>query len=179
MNFTGNRSNLRTMGLLAFLIAAFFWLWFAFRGPDRDAGAFGGAAGTKTALALTSDALLGPFPTSTVPTQTPSDIPTITSTIPTATPSSTRTPTPTASFLPTATLRTRLPGSTPTSAATLVSTSTRVNPTRTFVPRTSTPVPATDTPEPPPPTSPLPTRPLPTIDIPLPTALETLVSPLP
>ena len=55
------------MGLLAFFIAAFFWLWLAFRGPEGDASAFGGAAGTKTALALTSNALLGPFPTATAP----------------------------------------------------------------------------------------------------------------
>jgi hypothetical protein len=175
LNITVNRSNLRSMGLVAFFIAAIFWLWLTFRGPDMDSGAFGGAASTKTALALTSDALLGPFPTSTVPTQTPSEIPTITSTMPTATPSSTRTPTPTATFLSTATLRTREPGPTPTGPGTLVPTSTRLDPTRTSVPPTNTPE------SPPPTVPPLPTRqPPPTIEIPLPTiSLETVLPPLP
>jgi hypothetical protein len=100
----------------------------------------GDANGTGTAIALTSEALLGPFPTATAPSATASDIPSATP-LPTLTP--TRTPTLTASAVVIVTLteRTSLPRPT--------FTQTRV-PTRTPVPPTSTPRPTrTNTPRPP------------------------------
>ncbi|HJR80600.1 MAG TPA: hypothetical protein VJ821_11040 [Anaerolineales bacterium] len=159
---TGNRLNTRAARMLALLLAALLWIWFTFGGAPGDASLFRSARTTKTALALTSDALLGPFPTATKPTATPSDLPTLTPTIPTATPSFTVTPSPTVTFISTATPRTRVPGPTLTGVIpTFQPTATRIAPTRTSVPPTRTSVPPTSVPptsvpptEPPPPTTP-------------------------
>ena len=66
-------------------------------------------SGTRTAIALTSGALLGPFPTGTRPTSTASKTPTITPT-PTLTPTNTPTRTPRRFFIDTATPRASVPG---------------------------------------------------------------------
>src|SRR5688572_15063057 len=63
------------------------------------------ANSTRTSIALTSQALLGPFPTATGPTRTPSHTPSITPT-PTLTPTSTPTRTPVRYFINTSTPRT-------------------------------------------------------------------------
>jgi hypothetical protein len=70
---------------------------------------FARANSTRTSIALTSGALLGPFPTATGPTPTPSRTRAPTST-PTATPSATPSPTPVRYFIDTATPRTLVPG---------------------------------------------------------------------
>src|SRR5688572_28172090 len=79
---------------------------------------------TRTAIALTSNALLGPFPTATGPTPTP---PRPRESTPT--PTVTWTPSPTATRTPfvwsTGTLRTGLPSATSTRTATLRPTATR------------------------------------------------------
>jgi hypothetical protein len=172
LDITGYRLNLRTAGIATLILAAILWLWSAFGDPSQGFDIFSSSNSTKTAIALTSDALLGPFPTSTMPTYTPTTIPTITSTLPSPTPSATRTPTPTVTFLPTATVRTREPGlitpgvwtSTPPS---LRPTSTQARPTNTSFSPPNTPVPPTNIPPtqpPPPPTNPpiiiIPTIPL-------------------
>ena len=70
---------------------------------------FARANSTRTSIALTSGALLGPFPTPTGPTPTPSRTRAPTST-PTPTPSATPSPTPIRYFIDTATPRTLVPG---------------------------------------------------------------------
>ncbi|HJR80601.1 MAG TPA: hypothetical protein VJ821_11045 [Anaerolineales bacterium] len=106
------------------------------------------ADSTRTAVALTSDALLGPFPTSTAPTATITVTarPSIT---PTTTPTETVTSSPTPILLFTWTPRTSVPRATFTSTP-------RPTRTRTPVPPrpTSTRVPPTRTPPPPPTTYP-------------------------
>jgi len=83
---------------------------------------------TRTALALTSRALYGPFPTATGPTPTASKTPTITPT-PTVTPTITASPTPIRYFIDTSTPRT--PGSPLSTAVLPVSTSApNVQPTQ-------------------------------------------------
>jgi type VI secretion system secreted protein VgrG len=72
------------------------------------------ANGTRTAIALTSRALYGPFPTATGPTPTITKTPTLTATV-TMTPSNTPTPTPFRFFIDTATPRTPIPNSLATS----------------------------------------------------------------
>src|SRR6185295_17998127 len=72
------------------------------------------ANSTRTALALTSRALYGPFPTATGPTPTITKTPTLTATV-TMTPSNTPTPTPFRFFIDTATPRTPIPNSPATS----------------------------------------------------------------
>src|SRR5215210_2479200 len=92
---------------------------------------FSRASGTRTSIALTSQALYGPFPTATGPTQTPTRTPSITPS-PTVTPTGTASPTPIRYFLETRTPRTRVPGADLTStAATPVPTNTSVLATRT------------------------------------------------
>jgi hypothetical protein len=68
------------------------------------------ANSTRTALALTSRALYGPFPTATGPTPTITKTRTVTPT-PTMTPSNTPSPTPIRYFIDTATPRTPIPNS--------------------------------------------------------------------
>jgi len=119
------------------------------RAPDaaqqqRDANS------TGTALALTSDALLGPFPTATAPTATASEIPSPTGT-PTRTPTRTPTSTPTPRVFITLTARTDQPRSTFTNTVRPPATSTP-RPTQTRRPPTAIPTnpPATPTLPPPP-----------------------------
>lgn len=101
-----------------------------FRDPVGGLGTGRSSRATRTALALTSAALLGPFPTATEPTKTPSQVPTATITPSlTLTPTSTRTPTPRVFF--TLTARTIVPRATSTN--TPPPTRTRA-PTRTRVP---------------------------------------------
>ena len=69
---------------------------------------FARANSTRTSIALTSRALMGPFPTATGPTPTPSRTPADTST-PTPTPSITPSPTRIRYFIDTATPRTLVP----------------------------------------------------------------------
>jgi len=99
--------------LCLFLTGVFFVI--TFRRPSvLGLGVSGRVSGTRTALALTSNALYGPFPTSTGPTPTASKTRTITPT-PTLTPSDTATPTPLRFFIDTATPRTLVPHSESTS----------------------------------------------------------------
>ena len=93
------------------------------------------ANSTRTAIALTSQALMGPFPTATGPTPTPSWTPSNTPTI-TITPTNTPTRTPVRYFLNTSTPRTLVPrtGLTSTGAA-----PTEARATRTSVPPTQNP----------------------------------------
>lgn len=107
---------------------------------------FARANSTRTSIALTSNALLGPFPTATGPTRTPSYTPSITPT-PTVTASATPTSTPIRYFIDTATPRTLVPGLEQTTIA-----GTPVRPTSTSAPPTeprrptATSIPATDPP---------------------------------
>ena len=132
LNSQQNRIRLQILFIsifgLGLLLLAYL---FASRRSPLDAEAVQGANSTKTALAMTAGALLGPFPTSTVPTTTASDTPTLTPTLPTVTPSVTRTPTPTQTLILTFTTRTNQPRSTtlPTSI-----------PSRTPIPPSKTPV---------------------------------------
>ena len=95
------------------------------------------ASSTRTALALTSQALLGPFPTFTAPTVTASEIPSPTST-PTRTPTRTPTSTATPVVFVTFTARTIQPRATFTNTPRPPATSTP-RPTRTRVPPTTYP----------------------------------------
>src|SRR6478609_1932480 len=113
---------------------------FAFKRSPLDAEAQQKVNSTKTAIALTADALLGPFPTSTAPTVTPSDTPTLTPTLPTATPTVTRTPSPTRTLIPTFTPRTSVAGPTITSTSTPIPPTLRPTATRTRIVPTNTPV---------------------------------------
>src|SRR5688572_27397468 len=103
------------------------------------------ASNTRTAVALTSQALLGPFPTSTAPTQTASETPSLTLT-PTRTPTNTRTPTQTPIPFITFTASTDVPRATFTNTPRPPATSTP-RPTRTRTPQpprpTNTRIPTT------------------------------------
>jgi hypothetical protein len=90
---------------------------------------------TRTAIALTFQALMGPFPTATGPTPTPSWTPSLTPT-PTITPSNTPTPTRVRYFINTGTPRTLVPGQLPTSIG---APTQRPQPTRTSAPATQQP----------------------------------------
>src|SRR6266496_1883185 len=92
VNLRENRYYLQLLRGSALFIGLIFVLWIAFRVPTSGADAQKNAKGTKTAIAMTAQALLGPFPTSTAPTATVSD-----------TPSPTWPPTLTATLIPTRT----------------------------------------------------------------------------
>ena len=114
------------------------------------------ANGTRTAIALTSRALYGPFPTATGPTPTITNTPTLTET-PTTTPSNTATPTPFRFFIDTATPRTPNPKSQATSVPVNPPTQSSIRPTNTSAPQVQpTSPPAQPTSPPPQPTSPPP-----------------------
>jgi hypothetical protein len=154
-----------------------------FRRSPLDAEVRQEANSTKTALALTADSLLGPFPTSTAPTPTASDTPTLTPTIPTATPTITRTLTPTRTLIPTFTPRTQQPRPTGTGTAIAApptfrpsATTAPILPTNTSIPPTNPP-PDTNTPEPPPPPTEQPTNPPQPTDII--DVIKTLLPPVP
>ena len=108
---------------------------------------FARANSTRTAIALTSQALYGPFPTATGPTVTASWTPSMTPT-PTVTPSYTPTPTLVHYFIDTSTPRTLVPkiGGTSTGVPTSVQ-PTSVQPTD-RPPATRTSVPPTQPPRP-------------------------------
>ena len=155
MNFNWKERSVYLQVLLGCLLCIFLTGLFyviTFRRPSvLGLEVFARANSTRTALALTSRALYGPFPTATGPTPTPSKTPTTTPT-PTITPTNTDTPTPIRYFIDTVTPRTTiphggmtlLPGSTSTLAPVPtypVPTSTRVFPTIPPIQSTNTPVP--------------------------------------
>ncbi len=95
--------------LCIFLTGVFYMI--TFRRPSvLGLGGSSRANSTRTALALTSRALYGPFPTVTGPTPTPSKTRTATPTV-TLTPLNTASPTPIHYFIDTATARTAIPHS--------------------------------------------------------------------
>lgn len=123
---------------------------------------FARANSTRTAIALTSQALYGPFPTATGPTPTASWTPSLTPT-PTVTPTNTPTPTRVRYFINTSTPRTLVPqtgqtstGAPPTEPPRATNTSAPPiqppRPTSTSVQATNPPPQATD--RPPQPTNP-------------------------
>ena len=94
--------------IFSLFIGLMIIIWILFGDPPNDANAQKKASSTRTSIALTEKALLGPFPTATGPTRTASALPTITST-PTQTITNTPTFTPFRYFINTSTPRT--PGS--------------------------------------------------------------------
>ena len=148
LNWKENRVMLQVLVgclLCIFLTAIFYVL--TFRRPSVSGLNLSSRANsTRTALALTEKALLGPFPTSTRPTPTNSNTPTITPT-PTVTSTPTATRTPRRFFLFTSTPRTGVPD-----------TGAPVFPNATSVPATNPPVqptnPAIQPTNPPRPTNP-------------------------
>jgi hypothetical protein len=95
--------------LCIFLAGVFYVITFK-RPSVLGLEVFARSNGTRTAIALTSRALYGPFPTATGPTPTVTKTPTLTET-PTVTPSNTPTPTPFRFFIDTPTPRTPIPKS--------------------------------------------------------------------
>ena len=127
-----NRMNILIVFALLFILGVILAVYtLTSRGSPGGANSQQEARSTRTALALTSQALLGPFPTSTLPTATATEVFTPTWT-PTRTP--TRTPTPTA---------------TPVVFVTFTARTNQPRPTFTSTPRP----PATATPRPPRPTN--------------------------
>jgi hypothetical protein len=105
---------------------------------------FANANSTRTAIALTSQALFGPFPTATGPTPTPSWTPSMTPT-PTLTPRNTPTPTRVRYFINTSTPRTLVPQNSTFTNIPPAATQTAPRPTRTSSPPTQPPARATRT----------------------------------
>jgi hypothetical protein len=95
--------------LLVFFLALPAYLYALIQPSLSGLELFARANSTRTAIALTSQALFGPFPTPTGPTPTPSRTRAPTST-PTPTPSATPSPTRIRYFINTATPRTLVPG---------------------------------------------------------------------
>ena len=120
MNLRWNETPVARQILLGFLLTLFLLVLvyvLVLLQPSISAlELFARANSTRTSIALTSQALYGPFPTATGPTPTPSRTP-----APTASPTITPTPTPTRTpiryFIDTATPRTLVPGSGLTSTA--------------------------------------------------------------
>ena len=144
------------MLLIVLIFIGFLLAAYGLTAPETQDAAQSGrnALSTRTALALTSDALLGPFPTSTAPTPTASDTPAPTFT-PTPTPTVTRTTTATpfafTSFTPrvVSTRSTFTSTPRPTRTRTPVAprpTNTRVPPSATQPPPPTNPPPPTDPP---------------------------------
>jgi len=114
--------------LLCIFLTGLFYV-ITFRRPSvLGLEVFTRANSTRTAIALTSKALYGPFPTATGPTPTASKTRTVTPT-PTMTPTTTPSPTPFRFFIDTATPRTAIPH-----------TRTTLVPASTFAPVPNTPV---------------------------------------
>ena len=151
MNFSSRERAFYLQMLLGILLCIFLSGLFyviTFRRPSvLGLDVYGKANATRTALALTSRALYGPFPTATGPTPTASKTPTITPTA-TVTPSITPTATPIRYFIDTFTPR--APSSHPSTAGVPVLTSTSAP----NVPPTQPPPQATQP-------APLPTQPRP------------------
>ena len=95
--------------LLVFFLALAAYLYALIQPSLSSLEMFVRANSTRTSIALTSQALFGPFPTPTGPTPTPSRTRAPTSTS-TPTPSATPSPTPIRYFIDTATPRTLVPG---------------------------------------------------------------------
>lgn len=151
-NLSENRTTVMIVFVLLLILGVILTVYrMTSREPQDATGLQRDASSTRTALALTSQSLLGPFPTPTAPTATASQIPS-----PTWTPTRTPTRTPTSTATPvvfiTLTARTTVPRATFTNTPRPPATSTRI-PTRTQVPPTRTPVPPTAPPTTPPPTS--------------------------
>jgi hypothetical protein len=112
VNFNWKENRIPLQALLGVLLCIFLTGLFyviTFRRPSvLGLEVASRANSTKTALALTSRALYGPFPTATGPTPTVTKTPTITPT-PTLTPSKTPSPTPIRYYIDTATPRTPIP----------------------------------------------------------------------
>jgi hypothetical protein len=124
------------LGLLLFLfLTVLSYLIGLFQSSLPGMALFAKSNSTRTAIALTFQALMGPFPTATGPTPTASWTPSMTST-PTVTPSITPTPTRVRYFLNTSTPRTLVPGQVPTSIG---APTERPQPTRTSAPATPQP----------------------------------------
>lgn len=130
MNFNWEKNQAYVQVLLGCLLCIFLTGLFyviTFKRPSvRGLEVFTRSNGTRTALALTSQALYGPFPTATGPTPTITKTRTLTPT-PTVTPSNTPSPTPLRFFIDTATPRTAMPPSARTSIP--ASTSVQIPPT--------------------------------------------------
>ncbi len=160
MNPKGNQVYLQVLlGVLLciFLTGVFYVI--TFRRPSvLGLEVASRANATRTALALTSRALYGPFPTATGPTPTITKTRTLTPT-PTVTPSNTPSPTPLRFFIDTATPRTPIPNRGATSIPRPISTSAPM-PTNPPVQPTQPPVQPTQPPPQPtqPPAQPTPCR---------------------
>jgi hypothetical protein len=134
VNFNWKENRIPLQALLGVLLCIFLTGLFyviTFRRPSvLGLEVFSRANSTKTALALTSRALYGPFPTATGPTPTSTKTRTPTPT-PTETPSKTPSPTPIRYFIDTATPRTLVPhgGSTLSSASTSIPPNPPIQPT--------------------------------------------------
>ena len=134
MNFSWKENRIPLQALLGVLLCIFLTGLFyviTFRRPSvLGLEVASRANSTRTALALTSRALYGPFPTSTGPTPTITKTRTLTPT-PTETPSNTPSPTPIRYFIDTATPRTLVPnsGSTLIPASTTIPTNQSIQPT--------------------------------------------------
>ena len=132
-----NRMNVLIVFALLFILGVILAVYtLTSRESPGAANSEQDASSTRTALALTSQALLGPFPTSTLPTATATEIFTPTWT-PTRTPTRTPTPTATTAVIVTFTARTNQPRSTFTSTPRPPATATP-RPTRTRVPPPTT-----------------------------------------
>lgn len=148
-NLRENRVNIMILFAVLFILGVILAVYrLTSRKPPDPADLERNASSTRTALALTSQALLGPFPTATAPTATASAIPSPSET-PTRTPTRTRTPTATPEVFITFTARTLAVRATFTNTP-------RPTLTRTPVPPrpTNTPVPPTAVPPEPPTTQP-------------------------
>ena len=133
-----NRMNILIVFALLFILGVILAVYtLTSRESPGAANTQQDASSTRTALALTSQALLGPFPTSTLPTATATEIFTPTWT-PTRTPTRTHTPTATPVVIVTFTARTNQPRHTFTSTPRPLATATP-RPTRTRVPPTTYP----------------------------------------
>jgi len=141
------------LGCLLFLfLSTLTYLLGLFQPSISSLALFARANSTRTAIALTSQALYGPFPTATGPTVTPSKIPSLTPTA-TVTPSNTPTATLVRYFIDTSTPRTLIPQINQTSTGAPPTGTSMPPPTRTSIPPTQQPRPtntavqATDPPQ--------------------------------
>src|ERR1041385_5450291 len=169
VNIRENRFFLQLLRGSVLSIGLLLVLWITFRVPSSSADAQKNSSSTRTAIAMTAQALLGPFPTSTAPTATVSDTPTVTLT---STLTATLIPTKTSTPFPTGTQRTKEPHQQTTSLApadTLIpgATNTRAAPSDTpfSPPPTNPPPPTAATPAP---VDTLPPLPIPSLPLPLP-----------
>jgi len=160
LSIRGNRFYLQAFGVGILFISLIVLMWITFR-PSTDVNAQRNVPGTKTALALTQQFLLGPFPTGTRPTPTASKTPTATPTV-TLTPTTTLTPTAIRYFIDTLAPRTRAPSFNPVSPFIPTSTAQAVINTPIPVQPTNTSGPPIQPTNPPPTSPPQPTSPPPT-----------------